>query len=65
VDDMLKEVYQDEMNGKEEKAHQNILQFIDGPGFDQLLQFLLKGLYFGMIFFCIPYFCYMLFTFIF
>lgn len=62
---MFKEVYHHEMIGKEGKAKQSILTFIDGPGFDQLLQYLLKGLYFGMIFFCIPYFCFLLFTLIF
>jgi hypothetical protein len=61
---MLKEVYRSEMIGKKEDAIHSILQFIDGAEFDQLLHFLLKGLYFGIIYFCIPYFCFLLFTFI-
>ncbi|WP_226666713.1 hypothetical protein [Metabacillus litoralis] len=48
-------------NDKEMKSNK-IMNFLDGEGFDHFLQFLLKGLYFGMIFFCIPYLCFLLIT---
>jgi hypothetical protein len=59
---MLKADYQNGIIEKERKSNHNILQFIDGPGFDNLLQFLLRGLFFGMVVFCIPYLCFLLFS---
>lgn len=57
---MLKEVQYTEMIKKETRVEkQSFLDFIDGNGFDQLLQFTLKGLYYGIIFFCVPYFIYL------
>ncbi len=58
---MIKEVTNTEMFTKvEELNNQKILEFIDGEGFDRLLQFVLKGLYCGMIFFCIPFLIYLI-----
>ncbi|OAS86116.1 MULTISPECIES: hypothetical protein [Metabacillus] len=59
---MLKADYQNGIIEKERRSNHNILQFIDGPGFDKLLQFLIRGLFLGMIVFCIPYFCFLLIT---
>lgn len=42
-----------------------LLQFLDGTGYDGLLQFLLRGLYSAIVLFCIPYFFFMLVTYIF
>ncbi|HZH58529.1 MAG TPA: hypothetical protein VEY70_02920 [Metabacillus sp.] len=41
---------------------QNILDFIDGDGFDRILQYVLKGLFYGILFFCIPYFIFLMFS---
>ena len=49
----------------EKGINKRLLQFLDGPGYDRLLQFLLRGLYVGVILFCIPYFFYILLTHIF
>ncbi|MBZ5749221.1 MULTISPECIES: hypothetical protein [Metabacillus] len=62
---MLNEGNLNRMIIKEEKEKSNILKYIDGSGFDQLLHYLIKGLFWGIILFCLPYFCFMLITFIF
>jgi hypothetical protein len=62
---MLKEVFHTDVVGKEEKANNRFIQFIDGREFDLLLQFLLKGLFGGIIFFCLPYFCFLLISLLF
>lgn len=40
----------------------NILEFIDGDRFDRLLHYVLKGLFYGILFFCIPYFIFLMFS---
>ncbi|MDQ0228891.1 hypothetical protein J2S19_000141 [Metabacillus malikii] len=45
-----------------ENAKQSLLHFLDGNGYDKLLQSILRGLFFIMICFCLPYFCYVLFS---
>lgn len=37
-----------------------VIEFIDGDKFDELLNKGLKGLFFMMMFFCVPYFIYLL-----
>lgn len=60
---MINEVTSTKINGKLEKVEKhNMLDFIDGDGFDQLLSFILKGLFYGVIFFCIPYFIFIMFS---
>ncbi|WP_299093126.1 hypothetical protein [uncultured Metabacillus sp.] len=57
---MLNAMNQKEIIRKEEKSANKILQFIDGPGYEKLLQLMIKGLFSGILFFCIPYFFYLL-----
>lgn len=62
---MLKDIYQAEIVRKEEKTKNKFYQFLDGRKFDDLLQFVLNGLYWGIILFCLPYFCFILISFLF
>ncbi|KKI88677.1 hypothetical protein WQ54_29615 [Bacillus sp. SA1-12] len=59
---MLKVMNQKEIIVKEEHQTNKFLQFIDGPGYEKLLQLMIKGLFSGILFFCIPYFLYLLLT---
>ncbi|MED4531998.1 hypothetical protein ABET51_08050 [Metabacillus fastidiosus] len=38
-----------------------MVQFIDGEGYDQLLNTVTKGLFYFILVFCVPYFLYLLF----
>lgn len=64
---MLRDKYHRvEVNTKADVIQENkLIAFVDGEGFDHFLQIVLKGLYIGILFFCIPYFCYLFFTLIF
>lgn len=58
---MINEVTSTKINRKViDVEKKGILNFIDGEGFDHLLGFILKGLFYGVIFFCIPYFLFMM-----
>jgi len=60
---MINEVANTKIVRKAENLEkQSILEFIDGNGFDRLLQNVLKGLFYGILFFCIPYFIFLLFS---
>lgn len=60
---MINEVANTKIVRKAENLEkQSILEFIDGNGFDRLLQNVLKWLFYGILFFCIPYFIFLLFS---
>ena len=60
---MINEVNSTKINSRIEKLEtQKIINFIDGDGFDQLLSNILKGLFYGVVFFCIPYFIFIMFS---
>ncbi|MBM7602122.1 GTPase [Metabacillus crassostreae] len=63
---MIRDKYQQfEDNTNDDVLKENqLISFIDGEGFDQFLQILIKGLYMSILFFCIPYFCFLFLTFI-
>lgn len=63
---MLRDKYQQfEVNSNDDVIKENkLINFIDGEGFDRFLQNLIKGLYISILFFCIPYFCFLFITFI-
>ncbi|UHA58234.1 hypothetical protein KDJ21_015335 [Metabacillus litoralis] len=45
---------------KQQNSKQRVLDFIDGNGFDSLLEISLKALFYGMVFFCVPYLIYLI-----
>jgi hypothetical protein len=47
---------------KQQNFQQRMLDFIDGNGFDTLLEISLKALFYGMVFFCVPYIFYLIIT---
>lgn len=49
---------------KVDKENNRFIQFIDSKEFDFVLQLILKWLFKGIIIFCLPFFCYMLFCFL-
>lgn len=58
---MINEVTSTKINRKVEVIEKQIfLDFIDGDGFDRLLNYTLKGLFYGVVFFCIPYFIFIM-----
>lgn len=45
---------------KQKSSKERILDFIDGKGFDSILENSLKALFYGMVFFCVPYLIYLI-----